>query len=68
MCNKSKEELKGTNALKYIEFGESKKLQKYLLFQVGKDGIDYLNCLMQIFSLMNSLMKDFFFRGIENII
>ncbi|MBI2252245.1 MAG: hypothetical protein HYU63_05845 [Armatimonadetes bacterium] len=25
MCNKSKEELKGTNALKYIEWGESKK-------------------------------------------
>lgn len=28
ICNRSKEELKGTNALKYIEWGESKKFHK----------------------------------------
>ena len=28
MCNKNKKELKGTNALKYIEWGESKKFNK----------------------------------------
>lgn len=33
MCNKSKEELKGTNALKYIEWGE----QQEILIKQGKD-------------------------------